>query len=105
MENPSTQRKTCPNSTLTIRKLTWTDLGSNPAFRGERPATNCLSHGAANMKLTVFLRNDKDLIRTSQNTNCICVKDHFVLYFSYILVYPLEETEWSTCKSMDKLQT
>ena len=26
---------------------TWTDPGSNPGLRGERPATNRLSHGTA----------------------------------------------------------
>jgi hypothetical protein len=26
---------------------TWTDLGSNPGLRGERPSTNRLSHGTA----------------------------------------------------------
>jgi hypothetical protein len=86
-ENPSTRRKPCPISTLTTRKLTWTDLGSTPVLRGERPATDCLSHRTANLKLTVFLRNNKDLICTSQKTNCICVKDHFVLiFFVYISI-------------------
>jgi hypothetical protein len=27
--------------------LTWTGLESKPEFRGEKPATNRLSHGAA----------------------------------------------------------
>lgn len=93
MENPNTQRKICPRSISTTRKLTWTDLGSNPVLRGERRATDCLSHGTANLKLTVFLRNNKDLIRTSQKTNCICVKDHFVLTFSVYAVYPLDGGE------------
>jgi hypothetical protein len=38
---------TCPNATLSTTNLTWTDLGSNPGLRGERPATNRLSHGTA----------------------------------------------------------
>jgi len=60
------------------------------------------------LKVTVFLRNNKDLIRTSQKINYICVKDRFVLIFFvyiYIYIYPLDEREWSICKSMDKLQT
>jgi hypothetical protein len=39
--------KTCPSATLSTTKPTWTDPGSNPGFRGERPATNHLSHGTA----------------------------------------------------------
>jgi hypothetical protein len=29
------------------------DLGSNPGLRGERPATNCLSHGTAKSELSI----------------------------------------------------
>jgi hypothetical protein len=38
--------KTCPSATT---NLTWTDPGSNPGLRGERPATNRQSHGTAFM--------------------------------------------------------
>jgi hypothetical protein len=44
---PTTHRKTCPSATLSTTNLTWIDLGSNPGLRGERPATNRLSHGTA----------------------------------------------------------
>jgi hypothetical protein len=47
-ENQSTRRKTCPSATLSTTNPTWTDPGSNPGLRGERPATNRLSHGTAN---------------------------------------------------------
>jgi hypothetical protein len=43
----TTRRKTCPSATLSTTNLTWTDPGSNPGLRGERPATNRLSHGTA----------------------------------------------------------
>jgi hypothetical protein len=33
---------------LSTTNPTWTDPGSNPALRGERSATNRLSHGTAN---------------------------------------------------------
>jgi hypothetical protein len=46
-ENRSTRRKTCPSATLSTTNPTWTDPGSNPDLRGERPATNRLSHGTA----------------------------------------------------------
>jgi hypothetical protein len=39
--------KTCLSATLPTTNPTWTDLGSNPGLRGERPATNRLSHCTA----------------------------------------------------------
>jgi hypothetical protein len=44
-ENRGTRGKTCPSATLSITNPTWTDPGSNPSLRGERSATNRLSHG------------------------------------------------------------
>jgi hypothetical protein len=42
-ENRRTRGKTCPSATLSTTNPTWTD----PGLRGERPATNRLSHGTA----------------------------------------------------------
>jgi hypothetical protein len=36
-----------PSATLSTTKPTWIDPGANPGIRGERPATNDLSHGTA----------------------------------------------------------
>jgi hypothetical protein len=36
-----------PSVTLSTTNPTWIDLGANPGLRGERPATNRLSHGTA----------------------------------------------------------
>jgi hypothetical protein len=44
---PTTRRITCPSATLSTTNPTWTDPGSNPGHRSERPATNLLSHGTA----------------------------------------------------------
>jgi hypothetical protein len=44
-ENRNTRRKICPTATLSTTNPTWTDPGSNPGLRGERPVTNRLSHG------------------------------------------------------------
>jgi hypothetical protein len=44
-ENRSIRGKTCPSASLSTTNPTWTDPGSNPGFRRERPATNRLSHG------------------------------------------------------------
>jgi hypothetical protein len=46
-ENRSTRGETCPSTTLSTTNPTWTDPGSNPGLRGERSATNRLSHGTA----------------------------------------------------------
>jgi hypothetical protein len=37
-ENRSTRGEICPSATLSTTNSTWTDPGSNPGFRGERPA-------------------------------------------------------------------
>jgi hypothetical protein len=42
-ENRRTRGKNCPSAT----NPTWIDLGVNPGLRGERLATNDLSHGTA----------------------------------------------------------
>ena len=39
-ENRSTRGNTCPSATVSTTNPIWTDPGSNPGLRGERPATN-----------------------------------------------------------------
>jgi hypothetical protein len=46
-ENQSIRGRTCPSATLSTTNPTLTDPGSNPGLRGERPATNRLSHDTA----------------------------------------------------------
>jgi hypothetical protein len=46
-ENRSTLGETCPSATLCTTNPTWTDPGSKPGLRGERTATNRLSHDTA----------------------------------------------------------
>jgi hypothetical protein len=46
-ETRRTRRKTCPNAALSTTNPTWIDPGANPGLRGERPATDDLSHGTA----------------------------------------------------------
>jgi hypothetical protein len=55
-ENRSTRGKTCPSATLSTTNPTWTDPGSNPGLRGERPATNRLNRGTAYIVLAVILQ-------------------------------------------------
>jgi hypothetical protein len=47
MENQRTRRKACPIVTLYTTNPTWNDPGTSPCLRGDRPATNHLSHGTA----------------------------------------------------------
>jgi hypothetical protein len=40
-------RENLPSATSSTTNPTWIDPGANPGLRGERPATNRLSHGTA----------------------------------------------------------
>jgi hypothetical protein len=42
-----------PSDTLSTTNPTWIDPGANPGLRGERPATNRLSHGTAYYELRI----------------------------------------------------
>jgi hypothetical protein len=53
-ENRSTLRKTCPTATLSTTNPTWTDPGSNPGLRCERPATNRQRRGTASFEIEFF---------------------------------------------------
>jgi hypothetical protein len=44
-ENRSTRGETSLSATLSTTNPTWTDPGSNSGLRGEKPATDRLSHG------------------------------------------------------------
>jgi hypothetical protein len=45
--NKRVRRKPLPIVTLPTTSPTWTSLSMNTGLRGEKPATNCLSHGTA----------------------------------------------------------
>jgi hypothetical protein len=55
-EIESTRRNNCPSATLSTTNFTWTDSGSNPGLRVERPVTNHLSHGTAKEYMLRILR-------------------------------------------------
>jgi hypothetical protein len=46
-ENQTTYIKLCPSSTSYTTNPSWTGRVSNLGLHGERPETNCLSHGMA----------------------------------------------------------
>jgi hypothetical protein len=56
-ENRSARGETCPSATFSTTNPTGTNPGSNPGLRGERPATNRLSHGTAISVLPTFRDN------------------------------------------------
>jgi hypothetical protein len=74
-KNRRTRGKTCPNGTLSTTNPTWTDPGWNPGLRGERPATNRLSHGTA-----FFLKLTKSIL---QNIPCAT----FAIYGTKFIVF------------------
>jgi hypothetical protein len=39
-----------PSATLSTINPTWIEPGANPGLRGERPVTNRLSHGTAQLR-------------------------------------------------------
>jgi hypothetical protein len=51
-ENRRTRRKTCPIATFSTTNPIWIDPGANTGLRGERPATNHLSHGTVWQQVT-----------------------------------------------------
>jgi hypothetical protein len=54
-ENRRTRRKSSPSATLPTTNPAWIDPGANPVLRGERPATNDLSHGPFHILLSLIL--------------------------------------------------
>jgi hypothetical protein len=67
-ENRSTRGKTCPSATLSTTHPTWTDLGSNAGLRGERLATNRLSHGTACIEHLLKRRTQQTAKQTVYST-------------------------------------
>jgi hypothetical protein len=51
-ENRRTRRKTYPSAALSTTNPTWIDPVTNPGLRGERPATNDLSHSTTHQSVT-----------------------------------------------------
>jgi hypothetical protein len=61
-ENRRTRRKNCPGATLSTTIPTWIDPGAIPSLRGERPATNDLSHGTAfTFRLVWVIRRERNV--------------------------------------------
>jgi hypothetical protein len=59
-----------PSATLSTTNPTWIDPGANPGLRGERPATNRLSHVTALPIYPTFL---KKKVRFPTSPFCLSV--------------------------------
>jgi hypothetical protein len=55
-KNLRTRRKTCPTAYFVHHKFHMDLNGGSPGLRGERPTTNHLSHGTANVILTLLYK-------------------------------------------------
>jgi hypothetical protein len=78
-KNRRTRRKTCPSATLSTTNPTWIDKGANSGLRGERPATNDLSHGTAYFNI---LRSDGKVTQVMNSQLC----DYAVDNTNYIII-------------------
>jgi hypothetical protein len=58
-----------PSATLSTTNPTWIEPGANPGLRGERPATNRLSHGKAsrNSIILIVVHHRRNRIESRQN--------------------------------------
>jgi hypothetical protein len=69
----NSERKTCPSATLSTTNPTWIDPSVNPGLRGERPATNDLSHGTAPYYwLEYCLKQFSGYVRLTKNEGNSC---------------------------------
>jgi hypothetical protein len=65
---PKNSKKNRPSTTLSTTSPTWTDPGTNLGLRGERVATNRLSHATAYLSgyffvlCTEIIRNHSDTV-------------------------------------------
>jgi hypothetical protein len=85
-QNRSTGGKTCHSVTLSTTNPTWTDPGSNPGIRGERPATNRLSHGTA-LKPHIIIHTIKIVSHMNLYTYSHIQSTYTDTYVAHILMY------------------
>jgi hypothetical protein len=66
--------ETCPSATLSTRKSTWPDLGSNPGRRGGKPVTNRLSYDTATISPNLLMiLSCNNLLLKQSITSTLCV--------------------------------
>jgi len=78
-DSGSTERETCPSTTLSTTCLTWTNLGPDLGRHGERPVTNYPSHGTAVRGTTNVLdKNLNILLNPTENTTISITKTTYL---------------------------
>jgi len=91
-DSGSTERETCPSTTLSTTCLTWTNPGSHLGLYGERPVTNCLSHGTGCPRHDKYLntqfvphRKHNNLIYKEHKLNIAYKTNCFLLSIIWII--------------------
>jgi hypothetical protein len=97
---PTTRRKTCPSATLSTTNRTWTDPVSNTGIRGERPATNRLSHGTA-LEEHPMNQNNKSKIRLHVTSNVLRKSVEFVFQCAEVCPQCWGDTNWAADQCKD----
>jgi hypothetical protein len=71
-ENRRTRRKVCPSATFSTTNPTWID----PGLRGERPATNRLSHGTVSMMMMIIIiiiNRPDTIVKNKKDKTCLLI--------------------------------
>jgi hypothetical protein len=70
---PKYSEKTCPVPLCPPQNPTWIDPGANPGLRGERPATNRLSHGTAFLFVmgTILITRNRNIKKRVVEMKCV----------------------------------
>jgi hypothetical protein len=102
--NRSTRRKTCPTAALSTTNPSCTDPGWNPGLRGERPATNRLSHGTGYIRryrivdcLTIYI------IRAEAKERSAIT--YYFEFSSSVIIKPRTLSTKHTCHWGNKMNT
>jgi hypothetical protein len=75
-ENRRTPRETCPSATFSATNPKWTEQGANPGLRGERQATNRLSHGTVNAYIDPYYKHFPAAVLCSLLLSLVYVQEH-----------------------------
>jgi hypothetical protein len=84
----STLRKTGPSATLSTINPTWTYPGLNPCLRGERPATNRLSHGTDYCVHFLYSCPDYSFCNTNDREPAVTLRGRPLTWVTVLLTHP-----------------
>ena len=81
-ENRSAGRKPCPTASFSTSNLTWTDLGSNPGVRGDRPAFKDEGRPELYLKTQFGPRSKRTPSRLYKETNQLILNRKIITFSS-----------------------